>query len=233
MNGPANNMRTLQRAAASALIVLLGATGYGLYQTSRPVDHVSVPKKSKNGAAPSAQPIVVDTKPLKTAQDLAQIADTEDEQALAKEALRLADFDVDLAYSAALHEAKENPPPLNADAKDARDRLASAQKILAQDDALIAQLNAEIAKTPPSDKKDKLAEQLDGVEADRNLAEDEADDAQQDFERSGGDIEARIQQAQKDLKAAQRTGTDSSTNVAALSDEKGLIHRFQQWSILH
>jgi len=226
-------MKILQKVSAFLLVGLLGLAGYGLYQTSRPIDHVAVPKKGKVAAQTTVQPIIVDTTPLKTARDLAQLGDTEDEQALAKEALRLADFDVDLAYSAALHEAKENPPPLSADAKDAKDRLASAQKILAQDDALIARLNAEIAKAPPPDKKDKLAEQLDGVEADRNLAEDEADDAQQDFERSGGDIEARIQGAQKELKAAQRTGTAPPTNVVALSDERGLVHRFQQWSVLH
>ena len=226
-------MKTFQRTVAFALIILLGLTGYGLYQTSRPVDRVAAPKKGKGAPQPAVQPVIVDTTPLKTAQDFAQIADTEDEQVLAKEALRLADFDVDLAYSAALHEAKKNPPLLSADARDAKDRLAGAQKVLAQDDALIARLNAEITKTPPSDTKDRLAEQLDGVEADRNLAEDEADDAQQDFERSGGDIEARIQQAQKDLKTAQRLGTALPTNVVALSDERGLIHRFLQWSTLH
>jgi small-conductance mechanosensitive channel len=226
-------MKTLQKISAFALLLLLGVAAFELYQTGKPVERTATPAKAKSGSNAPPAAIFVDTAPLKTAQKLAFLADTEDEQSLAKQALHLGDYEVDLAYSAALHEAKEHPPALSADAKDAKERLDSAQKTLAADDAVIAQLNAVIAKTPAGDKKDKLEEQLDGMEADRNLAEDEADDAQEDFQQAGGDLEDRIQAAQKALKATQGSGTNLPANVAALSNEKGLIHRFEQWKTLH
>src|SRR5882762_4721307 len=200
-------MKTLQRVSAFALLALLAAAGYALYLTSRPATPVTLAAKGKKSGTTQPQTVLVDTSPLKTAQQLAQLADTPEEQALAKEALRLSDYEVDLAYSAAVHEAKEHPPELNADAKEAKARLTSAQKVLAADDVVIAQLNAQLAKMPDSDQKDKVAERLDGIEADRNLAEDEADDAEQDLLRAGGDVADRLEEAQKNLKDAQGKGT--------------------------
>jgi len=226
-------MKTLQRVSAFALLALLALAGYALYLTSRPPTPTSVPANGKKSGPAQPQAILVDTSPLKTAQQLAQLADTAGEQELAKEALRLGDYEVDLAYSAAVHEVKEHPPALSADAKEAKERLAGAQKVLAVDDALLAKLNAQIAKMPESEQKDKLAERIDGIEADRNLAEDEADDAQLDLRRAGGDIADRLQEAQKKLKETQGKGATLPTEVVPLSEERGLIHRYQQWSVLH
>ena len=226
-------MKTLQRVSAFALLVLLGLAGYALNLTSRPAAPVTLPTNGKKPATSQVQTIRVDTAPLKTAQQLATLADTPEEQAMAKEALRLGDYEVDLAYSAAVHEAKEHPPELSADAKEAKARLAGAQKVLTADDAILAQLNAQLAKMPDSEHKDKLAERIDGIEADRNLAEDEADDAQQDLRRAGGDVANRLQESQQNLKEAQSKGTNYPPIVDSLSSEKGLVHRYQQWSALH
>jgi hypothetical protein len=124
-------MKTLQRVSAFALLALLALAGYALYLTSRPEPPKSVTASGKKSGPVQPQAILADTSPLKTAQQLAQSADTAEEQALVKEALRLADYEVDLAYSAAVHEAKEHPPALSADAKEAKGRLTSAQKVLA------------------------------------------------------------------------------------------------------
>lgn len=222
-------MKTTQKIAAIVLVILLGATAYGLFRTGEAPKLSSSPGKGQRAAdAP-----LVDQTPLKSAQLLAPFATTEEELALAKEALRLADYEVDLAYDAALHEAKQHPPVLSAEAKEAKQRLQKAQKLVADDEAQMAQLTSVIAKTKDPEKKERLQEQLDGVEADRDLAVDEADDAQGDFSREGGDLAERIQQAQKQHKDAQHNGPASSSGPAAPSDQFGLIHRYQQWSALH
>lgn len=222
-------MKTTQKITAIVLVLLLGATGYGLLRTAE--GPKLSPSSGKNQHAASAP--LVDQTPLKSAQLLAPVAVTEEELSLAKEALKLADYEVDLAYDAALHEARQHPPALSPEAKEAKQRLQKAQKLVADDEAQMAQLTTLIAKTKDPEKKEKLQEQLDSVEADRDLASDEADDAQGDFVREGGDLAQRIEEAQKQHKDAQHNGPASSSGPAAVSNEFGLIHRYQQWTALH
>ncbi len=223
-------MKTTQKIAAIVLVLLLGATAYGLFRTAE-APKLS-PSSEKGQRAATSVPLV-DQTPLKTAQQLAQLATIEEELPLAKEALRLADYEVDLAYDAALHEARQHPPALSAEAKEAKQRLQKAQKLVVDDEAQMARLKDVIDKTKDSEKKEILQEQLDGVEADRDLAVDEADDAQEDFSREGGDLADRIQVAQKQHKDAQRNGPVSSGSLAASPEQFGLIHRYQRWSGLH
>src|SRR5262249_19921084 len=112
-------MRATQKTAAIALLALLGLTGYGLYRTMDG-PKVSAPhgKDKRALAAP-----LVDQTPFKNALQLAALAATEEESSLSKEALRLADYDVDLAYDAALSEARKHPPALSEEAKEAKERL--------------------------------------------------------------------------------------------------------------
>ena len=107
-------MRRLQKIVAITLVLLLGATVYGLIRTTAP-PKVS-PSAGKGKQQPVAQPLV-DQSPLKTAQQLAQLANTPEERPFAEEALRLADYEVDLAFAAALRDATENPPKLSPEAK--------------------------------------------------------------------------------------------------------------------
>src|SRR5262249_2207399 len=102
-------MKATQKMGATVLVVLLGLTGYGLYQTSRPSGTALVPGGAKE--APSAsQTQVVDQMPLLHAQQLAQLATDDDEKPLAQEALRLADHEVDMAFAQAVRDAAGHPP---------------------------------------------------------------------------------------------------------------------------
>jgi small-conductance mechanosensitive channel len=223
-------MRTTQKIAAIVLVILLGATAYGLFRTGEAPKPVSSGVNNKR--AGTSVPLI-DQTPLKNAQQLAQLVTADEELPLAKEALRLADYEEDLAYDSALRQARQNPPPLSEAAKETKQRVQKAQKLVAADEAQMAQLKDLISRTKDSDKKEVLQEQLDSVEADRDLAEDEADDAQQDFNREGGDLADRIQQAQQQHKDVQRTGSLSVANPAASTEQFGLIHRYQQWRALH
>jgi len=92
-------MRTAQKIAATGLIVALGAVGYGIFE----LDHPSTVLAKKKAAAAQVAP--VDQTPLKIAQQLAQMGDTPEEQELAKEALRLSDYELDLSFNIALQDA--------------------------------------------------------------------------------------------------------------------------------
>src|SRR5271157_5489547 len=98
-------MKNGTKIAAIALVVLLLATAYGLYRMRQPY----ISSSSHLGALGNLQAeSLVDQTPLKRAQQLAQLSLTPEEKPLADEALRLADFEVDLAFAAALHEDRKS-----------------------------------------------------------------------------------------------------------------------------
>src|SRR6266536_4913490 len=223
-------MRSRQKISAVVLVLLLGAVVYGLIRTTEPQ---AVPSSQDNGkhGVPSSVPLV-DQSPLKTAQQLAQLATTPEERPLAEEALRLADREVDLAFAAALRDAAENPPVLSPEAKEIEARLQKAQKLLKADQALVAQLTDAEAKAT-GDKKETSGDQLDLAKAELELDQDQVDDAKQDFIRAGGDPEDRIQEMVQEHEAAAHGNASAIPNTPPPPEERGLIHRFQRWSALN
>ena len=222
-------MKTPQKAAAVVLVLLLGAAVYGLIRTVEPLKKAPSLGKGNNHAA---QAPLVDQSPLKTAQQLGQLATSPEERPLAEEALRLADHEVDLAFAAALRDAAENPPELSPEAKEIEVRLHRAQKLLQRDQALVAQLTDTEAKAT-GDKKEVLGDQLNLAKAELELDRDEVDDAKQDLIRAGGDPEDRIQEMVQEHEAAAHGTASAIPNAAAIVEGRGLINRFRQWSALH
>jgi small-conductance mechanosensitive channel len=183
------------------------------------------------GARGAAQAQVVDQAPLATAQQLARLNTSAEEQALAQEALRLADYEVDVAFDSALHEAKEHPVALTGEAKQIADRLQKSQALEQTQQARVQQITAAAQKATGS-KKEALEDDLAIAQEDLNLTHDEVEDARQDLIRAGGDPQDRIQEMQKAHKELEGNGA-FNVNTAAPSERPGLIYRAQQWWALH
>jgi small-conductance mechanosensitive channel len=223
-------MKMMQKVAATALLVLLGAAVYGFFRTGQPV---SAPAKSaKTVSDGPAQAPMVDQTPLLTAQRLAQMPTSKEEKPFAEEALRLGDHEMDLAFAAAVRDAEENPPVLSAEAKEIEARLQKAEKALDRDKAQVAQLTAASDKAGEG-KRDALDDQLDVAKAEQDLDQDEVDDAKQDLIRVGGDPKGRIQTMVDEHEASSHAADSFRVAVSDAVEERGLIHRFQQWSALH
>jgi small-conductance mechanosensitive channel len=219
-------MRKIQKIAALLILVLIGATVYGIWRTHETEKPIELAVKNQKRPATTGQKSLVDQSPLKTAQQLAQLANTHDEKSLAQEALRLADFDT------ALHDARLHPPPLSPEAKEVEQRLQKAQRLLKADQDRAKQLSEQIAKLPES-KQETLQLDLVQAEADLDLDQDEVDDAKQDFIAAGGDITEKIQAMRKEHEdAAHGSASAIPTGVEPL-EQLGLVHRAQQWSKLH
>src|SRR5271163_2397558 len=222
-------MKTRTKIAAIALVVLLLATAYGLYEMRQPY----VATRSYLGAVGNLQAEnLVDQTPLKRAQQLAQLSLAPEEKPLADEALRLADFEVDLAFAAALHDAKEHPPVLKGEAKEIAARLEKAQKVLEDEQSQVSQLTDAAAKAK-GEKQEQIQDNLAVKQEDLNLAQDEVDDAKQDLIRAGGDPESRIQEMQKAHKDTEKNSQSSIASISYAPEPPGLIHRVEQWSALH
>jgi small-conductance mechanosensitive channel len=222
-------MKLIQKIAAVVLLLLVGLTIYGFWQTRKPLPPIANPAAN----SPQAQEkSLVDQSPLKTAQQLAQQAFTHDERTLAQEALRLADFDVDQAFDNALRRARLHPPQLSAEGKDAESRMQKAENLLESDQDKVKQLTDQVAKAA-GQKKDALQADLIQAQADEQLAEDEVTDAKQDLMRAGGDLIDRIGELKKQHEETEHGTASAIPTTPEPADQPGVIHRITQWRSLH
>jgi small-conductance mechanosensitive channel len=226
-------MKSMRTTAAILLVLLLLATGYGIFRTMSPAASASgaLAATSQVTSNPQGQPLV-DQSALFTAQRLAQIPASAAEQPFAQEALRLGDQEMDLAFATAIREAAERPPVLSSEAKQIEAQLQKAQHALDADKAQVAELTAAAAKASGS-RKDALDDQLDLANAQMELDQDEVDDAKLDLIRAGGDPQGRIQTMVEEHEAASHSSDSTKVAVSAPPDNRGLVHDFQQWWAFH
>src|SRR5207302_7129599 len=86
---------------------------------------------------------VVDQRPWQTAATLAALAQSAEEREFAREAERLADHEVDQAFSQSLRQASLEKPRLSGKALALQQRVTELQKTIKDDEARIAALSAE------------------------------------------------------------------------------------------
>lgn len=225
-------MKRTQQIAAILIFALLVMTLYGLRRTALRSKTQNTNGKNAAELASAPAPSLVDQSPLQTAQQLAQLAVLPEEKSFAKEALRLGDFEVDLAFEAALSDARNHPPPLSPEAKEAQGRQEKAEKLLAADEDRVKTLGEEQEKAT-GNKADNLEIDLAQAQAAAELDRDELDDAKQDLYRAGGDLVGRIQAAKAEHEETSHR-TDSAIPTAAPPAEQfGVVHRTQLWYSLH
>jgi small-conductance mechanosensitive channel len=149
-------------------------------------------------APASRQNPLVDDRMVETARRLSAVADTVEEQDLAREALELADHELDQAFATALRQAAVVPPPASGALLDLNNRIARLNARMAAYQKRITQL------TPQAAADERVAEELAVLKAQQNLDEDEREDAQQDLERQGGDRHATLERALEQHEAVQK-----------------------------
>jgi small-conductance mechanosensitive channel len=189
-------MQLHQRTFLIVLIALLVLSGVGLLITSDLGNRVINGPNRLEG--PQSE---VDLAPIHTAQALVPLASGPDEQGLARDALRLADHEIDIAFTSALEEAAAKPPATSPEIRAILERIGTAQKSVAEMDAEIMRLTKLIASARESQKAD-LSRQLDLAKARQELNEDELADADEDLTRAGGDPQSRIKKMVDEHNAA-------------------------------
>jgi small-conductance mechanosensitive channel len=220
-------MRTAQKIAAGGLVVALAAATFEIFELGRP----STVEAKKKAAV--AQTALVDGTPLKTAQQLAQQADSPEEQALAKDVLRLSDYELDLSFNIALQDAEAHPPDLSAEAKEIQGRLQKAQKLQQALQTQVVQLTAETGKAS-GDKKDALQDQLDLAKASLDVATNDVDDAKRDLADAGGNLHDRIEKMKQQHEAADKARAAAEQKFPAeVPEQLGLVPRVQRWMALN
>jgi small-conductance mechanosensitive channel len=161
---------------------------------------VQAPPTGKAGAKAVAAPVkerLVDETPLLTARRLLPLATTPEERQLAHQAERLANHEVDLAFTDALRQAHENPPAPTPETQVLLEHRKTQEAEVEADQQRIADLTRLLAASAPKGR-DALEDQLEVAKAQLELDQDEVEQATEALQRVGGDPQARIQR----LKAA-------------------------------
>ena len=138
-------MKSAHKIATFAVLVLLVATGYGLFRTRGQPDTSAMSGSSTDRERQSGS--VVDQSTFWTARWLAQMPTTVEERQVAEDALHLADKDMDLAFAAAVRDVEQHPPALSAEAEEIQARLQQSENSVAADQAKVAQLTTEDSKS--------------------------------------------------------------------------------------
>ena len=214
-----------------AVIGLLLAAAVAAYVSTNSPDTTS-PSHSDAAAAGA----IVDRRPFRTAQRVAALAETRDERDLAREAVRLGDHSIDLAFTIALLEAAEHPPQLTAETKAIQARIDSTRRLIADDSAHLAQVARGRARSGAAADRAETDREL--ANAQLELHRGELADAKDDLIRAGGDPQGRIRQMVADHDSTEHAaagavkpaaGDESATSGKAQS---GLLGRLERWRAL-
>ena len=175
---------------ATILAALLAGCLTAMYLTR---DAGSSPKRPDKTSDAGPSPVNSDL--LRTATRLTALAETTEEQDDAREALRLADHELDQAFASALRQAAEYKPPASGPLGQLTARVNQLKAIVAEGKERVAQLTKQVASAD--------ADQLELANAQLALAQDDLEDAQQDLSRQGGDPRAALQRALQEHDAIQ------------------------------
>src|SRR5487761_465712 len=167
------DMRKLLIAVPAAVLVVLLVASYVTRGAMANLPFL----RGKSGTSTEG---LVDQRPWQTAQALAPLAVSVEEQRLARNAERLADHEVDQAFAMALRMAALEPPVLKGDAQALSQKVTSLKEMVKEDQAAVDRLTKEAAKLPKAPDGTVQSDDLDVAKAQLTLDNDELGDATDD-----------------------------------------------------
>src|ERR1700676_4456743 len=154
---------------------------------------------------------VVDQRPWQTAATLAALAQSAEERELAREAERLADHEVDQAFSQSLRQASLSKPNLSGKALALHKRADELRRPIKNDQARIASLSAGAGTRPAGAVSD--GSDLEIAKAQLGLDQNELSDSIEDLARESGDQRVKLQQELAARQAAMKQYRDRASSM--------------------
>lgn len=189
------------------LLSLAALAAAGWFWTREPlppaVQELAGPKTSGLRRQGPRRERLVDQTPLLTARSLLPLAQTGEEQQQARQAERLANHEVDLAFADALRRAALAPAQASPELKALADAKAKAESQVEADRQVVQRLTQQLAGAGLA-AKGALQDQLEVAKAQLQLDTDEFDAAAEDLAKAGGDSQARIRRLKEAHEAADR-----------------------------
>jgi len=216
-----------EKLLSGALGVSLILAGVAWWKTAPPTL-----RARKTQAAAITSTDLVDQSTYSTAQRLAQTAVTPEEQTFGQSALRIADHELDLAFTQAMRDVEAHPPVLNSEAATIQAGIIKSQALLTADQQRVNDLTTALAQAK-ADQKNKIQDQLDLAQSQLELDKDELDEANQNLVDGGGNprqqIETMVQEHAAQTKAQPAA---AAAKAAALDNQHGSLGKFRDWRFL-
>jgi hypothetical protein len=213
------------------LLLVLAITLAGTFMTSGVMSYLPfLQPRTGNWKGAYVARGVVDQRPWQTAATLAALAQSSEERVLARDAERLADHEIDQAFSQSLRQASLDKPKPSEKTLALQKRVTELQETIKNDEARIASLSAGAHTKSVSNASD-----LEIAKAQLGLDQDELADSIEDFARESGDQRVKLQQELAARQAAMKLYQDNAakddgqTAVVAAEQYKTLAQQLSTW----
>jgi small-conductance mechanosensitive channel len=221
-------MKASHKLTLSVLLALLLAALVGLLLTNDSGHLATLLLSHRTPRANDNQ--LVDQSALDTAHKLAGEAETRSERPLAAEAVRVADHELDLAFSSALEAAQQAPPPQSAAAKATEEKTQRIEARISANQDQIKQLTAKLA-TAKGPQQERLQGQLELAQAELTLDQDALADAKEDLARAGGDNYTKIQRLLQEHQAAEKEDVNAPAASAPANPPAPAANLISRWNV--
>ncbi|HXJ91184.1 MAG TPA: mechanosensitive ion channel protein MscS [Candidatus Binatia bacterium] len=187
-------MNRSRRVIVLSMLLLLAVTLVGAFLTRGVMAYLPFLQARKgNWTGTYVRLGIVDQRPWQTAATLAALAQSAEERKLAREAERLADHEVDQAFSQSLRQAAMAKPTLTGKALALQQRVNELQETIKNDEVRIASLSADVGKKPAAGIVSTTSD-LEIAKAQLSLDQAELADSIEDLARESGDQRVKLQQ---------------------------------------
>jgi small-conductance mechanosensitive channel len=219
------------------MLMVLAVTLAGAFMTSGVMSHLPfLQPRTGNWKGAYVARGVVDQRPWQTAATLAALAQSSEERELARDAERLADHEIDQAFSQSLRQASLEKPNPSDKTLTLQKRVTELQGTIKNDEARIASLSTGVHAKPGGAVSN--ASDLEIAKAQLGLDQNELADSIEDFARESGDQRVQLQQELAARQAAMKLYQDSAskddgqTAVVAAEQYKTLAQQLATWRSL-
>src|SRR3954466_1098979 len=230
-------MNRFRRAILVILLIVLSAALLGAFMTRGVMAHLPFLQARKgNWTGAYVPPGIVDQRPWQTAATLTALAQSAEERKLAREAERLADHEVDQAFSQSLRQASLAKPNLSGKALALQQRVAELQETIKNDEARIASLSGGAGTKRAGEVSDDSEVEI--AKTQLGLDKSELADSIEDLARESGDQRAKLQQELAARQAVMKQYRDNASNddgqtaVASAEQYKTLAQQLSTWGSL-
>jgi small-conductance mechanosensitive channel len=213
------------------ILTVLLATLAGAFLTRGVMSYLPFLQAKKGNWTGAYVPLgIVDQRPWQTATTLAALAQSAEETELAREAERLANHEVDQAFSQSLRQASLDRPKLSSKALQLQQRISELEKTIKSDEAHIASLSASGTKTATASNAE-----MEVAKAQLGLDQNELNDLREELARETGDQRIKLQQELRTRQAAIKQYNDSVSKgagqnaVASAEQYKTLAQQLATW----
>jgi small-conductance mechanosensitive channel len=179
-------MKAHQWIVTLGLLTLVLAAAVGLILTRQSA-------QLSSAASHTRRPPIVDEQPLLTARAMAALASDWDEQRYSRQALKLADHSVDLAFNYEMRQATEHPAPPTPESKKLFAQANQDDAAVRADQAKIDELQKQLTGAKDERARNSLQQRIDLTKAQLEIDQDELEDVKGDLVRTGADRLSRIQ----------------------------------------